>query len=114
MNEKAIELLEANLENSSSCCVIGIPEEFKIQYLALQLTIAQALALLGEPECKTKLYSVNQCDSKECPFRISGIHEDHCRLTKKDLTSTIYPLPDHCPLLEYEIKVKRRNNYENN
>lgn len=49
--KEAIKILEYNLENSDDSIFDDVPEAIKTQYLALQLTIAQALKLLeSEPK----------------------------------------------------------------
>ncbi len=65
---------------------------------------AKALALLKEQPCKE--YTVTQCSTDKCPFKIMMGSKLHCQITRKVLTSMILPFPEHCPLKGNRIVVK--------
>lgn len=67
--QEAIKILEYNLENSDDSIFEDVPEAIKTQYLALQLTIAQALKLLeSEPEPGELSKKLMRCaDFTQCP-----------------------------------------------
>lgn len=56
-----------------------------------------------------KVFEVCYCDLANCPFRAFGNPKTYCKLIGETLTSTVFPIPQHCPLRENEVVVKLKS-----
>lgn len=112
--EEAIRLLEKAVEMIRIWHGIGMPSDQKEKAWQIYLRespemqeITQALAALKSAEAKT--IKVSQCSGDICPFKIMVENALFCKISKLNLTSTVFPLPEHCPLHRGQIIVSAKS-----